>query len=81
MAKEIGKVTHYYDKAGVAVVELASPLKVGDTLTFKRGGESFSQAAGSIQIEHENVEGATAGASVGLKVDQKVKPGTKVLRD
>lgn len=81
MAQEIGKVTHYYDKAGVAVLELAKPLKVGDSLTFQRGEEQFSQAAESIQIEHENVDKAVAGSSVGLKVSQKVKPGAKVFRD
>lgn len=80
MAKEIGKVSHYYDKAGVAVVDLTAPLSVGETITIQRGEETFTQAASSIQIDHEQVEKADAGNSIGLKVDQKVKPGAVVLR-
>ncbi|MFH1353662.1 MAG: hypothetical protein ABIH36_00015 [bacterium] len=80
MAKEIGRVSHYYDKAGVAVVDLKAPLKVGETVTFQRGGNQFSQTVDSIQIEHDQVEKARTGTSVGVKVDEKVRPGTVVLR-
>lgn len=31
----IGKVTHYYDRAGVAVVALSSVLKVGERIKIK----------------------------------------------
>lgn len=80
MAKEVGKVTHYYDKAGVAVVELCAPLAVGDEITIKHGETNISQTVQSIQIEHENVAKASKGTSVGLKVEQKVKPGAQVWR-
>jgi len=36
--KAIGKVVHYYDKLGVAIIDLEKGgLKVGDELKFKRG--------------------------------------------
>ncbi len=35
--KAIGKVVHYYDRIGVAIINLKSPLKVGDTVKMKRG--------------------------------------------
>lgn len=81
MAEEVGKVVHYYDKAGVAVVALTGTLNVGDNVTFERGEESFSQEVESMQIEHENVKQASGGTSVGLKVAQRVKPGAVVRRD
>lgn len=80
MAKEIGKVSHYYDKAGVAVVDLTAPLAVGETVTFQRGENQFSQTVESIQVEHDQVDKAKAGTSVGVKVDEKVRPGTVVLQ-
>ena len=80
MAKEIGKVVHYYGKAGAAVIKLTAPLKTGDTITFQRGDEQFVQPVVSIQSEHESVEQAKKGAAIGLKVDQKVRPGTVVLQ-
>jgi len=78
--KPVGQVTHYYDKIGVAVVDLTAPLSVGDKLKFVRGDEEeFNQEVDSIQVEHQPVEQAKKGDSIGLKVDQKVKPGAKVF--
>jgi putative protease len=80
MAEEVGKVTHYYDKVGVAVVELSAPLSVGEKVTFKRGEVQFTQEVTSMQIEHQQIEKAEAGQAVGVKVDQKIKPGAIVYR-
>ncbi len=73
--KEIGKITHYFGKIEVAVLELTSDLKVGDTIHIKGHSEDFSQTVDSMQIEHENIPEAKAGQSVGMKVTQKVHPG------
>lgn len=80
MAQEVGKVVHYYDKLGVAIVELSAPLSVGDTVTFTRGDDTFEQALASMQVEHQDVQRAKAGDSVGVKVDHKVREGTIVSK-
>ncbi|MDO8503113.1 MAG: hypothetical protein Q7S60_00300 [bacterium] len=78
---KIGRVTHYYDKIGVAVVELTDALSVGDKIKFTRGGEDlFEQEVSSMQIEHERVEIAKAGQTVGLKADQGVKDAAEVYK-
>lgn len=78
---KIGQVTHYYDKIGVVVVELVADLAVGDTIKFVRGGEElFSQNVESMQMEHENIEKATKGQAIGLKVKQGVKDGAEVFK-
>lgn len=78
---KVGKVSHYYDKIGVAVVELTDNLAVGDTIKFVRGGEElFTQKVESMQIEHKNIEKASAGAAIGLKTDQGVKDGAEVYK-
>jgi len=77
--KSIGKVVHYYDKLGVAIVELSKKVSVGDTVVFQRGELEFPQAIDSLQIEHESVEKAKKGEFVGLKVDQPVKEGTLMI--
>lgn len=78
---KIGSVSHYYDKIGVAVVELVAGLDAGDTIKFVRGGEElFSQKVESMQMEHENVQTATKGQAIGLKVDQEVKDGAEVFK-
>ncbi|MCX6706230.1 MAG: hypothetical protein NTV24_03980 [Candidatus Woesebacteria bacterium] len=78
---KIGKVTHYYDKLQVAIVELAAELSVGDKIKFVRGGEDiFEQNVDSIQIEHEKKESAKKGEVVGLKVEKEVKEGAEVFK-
>lgn len=79
MDKPIGKVVHFYDKLGVAIIDLEKGgLKVGDELKFKHGDEEFTQKVESLQIEHEAVDSVKKGDSFGVKVDKPTKPGTQV---
>ncbi|MCH7730313.1 hypothetical protein IID21_02155 [Patescibacteria group bacterium] len=78
---KIGKVTHYYDKIGVAIVELGAALSVGDKVKFVRGGEDlFEQAVESMQIEHKKVDSAKKGDVVGLKADKEIREGAEVFK-
>lgn len=78
---KIGKVIHYYDKIGVAIVELDSTVSVGDRIKFSRGDEEmFSQNVDSIQIEHEKKDSAGKGDVIGLKTDAEVKEGAEVYK-
>ena len=82
MAEEkVGKITHYYAKIGVAVLEVTDGLvKVGDTLHVVGHGVDFNQTISSMQVEHQPVEEAKVGESVGLKTDQPVKEGAEVFK-
>jgi putative protease len=66
--RKIGKVTHYFSKIGVAVIKLKERLKVGDEIHIKGATSDFKQKVDSMQIEHDSIEEAEAGQSVGLKV-------------
>lgn len=78
---KIGKVSHFYDKIGVAIVDLTAGLAVGEKVKFARGGEDmFEQKIDSIQIEHKKVDSAKSGDVVGLKVDETLKEGTEVYK-
>ena len=78
--KEIGVITHYFGKVGVGMVELIDTIKIGDTIRIKGHAYDFTQQIGSMQIDYKNVEEATAGQSVGIKIDQKVHQNDKVYR-
>lgn len=71
--KAIGRVTHYFSKLGVAVVELDEALEVGDQIHVKGHTSDFTQTIDSMQIEHESVEAAQPGQSIGLKVADHVR--------
>lgn len=78
---KIGKVTHYFDKIGVAIIELDAALAVGDKIKFVRGGEDlFEQEVSSIQIEHNKIDSAKKGDVVGLKAENEVKEGAEVYK-
>jgi len=77
---QIGKITHYFDKIGVAVLELTATLKTGDRIKISGHDNEFEQDITSMQIEHEQVAEANKGQSIGLKVDQPVKEGDAVYK-
>lgn len=80
MEKEIGKVTHWFDKIGVAVLKLTSSLKVGDVVKFRRGDEEFEETITSMQIDRKEVEKAGKGDDAAVKLSQEAKEGTQVLK-
>jgi translation elongation factor EF-1alpha len=78
--EQIGAIRHYYAKIGVAVIDLTGKIAVGDTVRVKGMTTDFRQKVESMQIEHANVENATAGQSIGLKVTDKVREGDLVYK-
>jgi len=78
--KEVGRVTHYFTRIGVAVVNLTDTLSVGDRILIRGSTTNFEQVVESMQIEHKNVNVAYSGQSVGLKVNQRVREGDKVYK-
>jgi translation elongation factor EF-1alpha len=80
MELQIGRITHFYKKIGVAVVELSAPLQVGDTLHISGQTTDFTQKVESIQIEHQNVEKAEKGQCIGVKVKGEVREKDSVYK-
>lgn len=77
---KVGKITHYYEKIGVAVIELGGVLSVGDTIRISGHGKEFTQPVTSIQVEHESIESAKKGDAIGLKLDQEAREGDEVFK-
>lgn len=80
MEEEIGQITHYYKKIGVAIIELSGGIRKGDKIAVRGKETNFEQGVGSMQIEHKEVETAAAGSAVGVKIDQTVREGDKVFK-
>ena len=81
MEEEIGRVTHYFPKIGVAVIEVtAGSLKVGEIIHIKGHTSDFTQAVESLQQEHLPVPEIKTGVSAGLKVKEHVREGDKVFK-
>ena len=79
MGKEIGKVIHWYDKIGVAVVKLSAPLRKGDTIVIRRGEVEVNEIVTSLQLNHAPVEEAKSGDEVAVKLLNPAKEGAVIL--
>ncbi len=69
-----GVITHYYSHLGVAVIQVnKGEIKTGDMIHIKGHTTDFTQQVESMEYEHQHIEMATAGRSVGLKVKDHVR--------
>lgn len=81
MEEEIGKITHFFTKINVGVLELIKgEIHIGDTIHIKGHTTDFYQKVQSMQVEHAPVESAQKGDEVGLKVEASVREGDLVFR-
>lgn len=78
--EEIGVVDGYFARIGVAGVNLKAPVRVGDTIRIRGHTTDLEQTVDSMQIEHQDVEEATSGQAVGIKVKDRVRKGDKVYK-
>ena len=78
--EKIGIVSHYYNKIGVATIVLEGNLSIGDSVRIKGVTTDFTQDIDSMQLEHKNIESATAGNHIGIKVKEYTREGDIVYR-
>jgi translation elongation factor EF-1alpha len=78
---EIGKVTHYFSKIGVAAIQISQDtLRVGDTIHIKGHTSDFTQKIESMQLDNKPVSEATAGRSVGFAVKEHARQHDQVFK-
>jgi putative protease len=78
--KQIGEVTHYYTRIGVAIIRLRASLTIGERILIEGTTTYLEQDVTSMQIEHEDITKARKSQSIGLKVDGKVRKKDKVYK-
>jgi len=77
--KEVGVVTHYFDRISVAVLKVSGPLKIGDSIRFAARQGDFVQMVISMQINRKDILKAPKGSEIGLKTLRPVSEGDKVF--
>lgn len=78
--KPIGKITHYFNKAKVAVVKLSAPLELEEKIKIMGGEKEFTQKIKSMEIDGKKIAKAKAKQNIGLKVSKPVREGYKIFR-
>ena len=69
--KEIGKVTHWYDKIGVAVVKLSGTLSVGDKVKIRKGEVQLSEIIEQAEIDIKDLDKLYEKSNLPDIVDRK----------
>jgi len=75
----IGTVSDFFAKPMVAGIELAAPLKVGDTIHVKGHTTDIMMTVQSMQIDNINVTEAKTGDAVGIKLTDRARKGESVF--
>jgi translation elongation factor EF-Tu-like GTPase len=78
---EIGVIVHFFDKIGVAVINVTNgPLSVGDTIHIKGHSTDMTVTIESMQIEQDKIQTAKTGDSIGTKTGGKAREHDKVYK-
>jgi putative protease len=81
MEEKIGKVTHYFNKIGVAAVEVeAGELHKGDKLHIVGHTTDAEVVVNSMELDHHPIDEATAGENIGIKVETHVREHDDVYK-
>lgn len=79
--EKIGEVMKFFAKPSVAAVKITSgELLAGDTVKFVGHTTDFEDRIDSMEIDNKQIEKATAGDYIGIKVADRVRPGDEMFR-
>jgi U32 family peptidase len=75
----LGKVTHYYPKVGVVLVNLVKDLKVNDEIVFIKDNLGSKQLkVDELEKKKKKISKAEKGEEVGIKIPFRVSKNTEV---
>ncbi len=69
----LGRVEDYFAHVNVMALRLLAPISVGDMIRIKGHTTDITQKVESMQIEHQPVQTASAGDSVGIKIADRAR--------
>ena len=77
----IGEVMKFFANPSVAAVKITSgELLAGDTVRFVGHTTDFEDRIDSMEIDNDQIQKATAGDYIGIKVSDRVRPGDEMFR-
>ena len=77
--RKVGQNSHYFNEIGVAGTEVTGKIHVGDVVHVAGHTSDFTQTVDSIEIDHEHVDEAGAGDSIGVKFVDRARVHDEVF--
>ena len=78
--ERVGVVNDYFAKIGVAGIDVEKTIRVGDKVHIAGHTTDMELTVDSMEIEGQHVEEATAGAKIGIKVDERCRDNDVVYK-
>ncbi len=78
--ERVGRVTHFYPRAGVAIIQLSSSLRKGEKIIIRGSTTRVEQAIDSMEFDHATIDVAQPGQMVGIKMVDRVRENDVVYR-
>ncbi|MDD4183446.1 MAG: hypothetical protein PHT53_06470 [Candidatus Omnitrophica bacterium] len=78
--KEIGVITHYFDKISVGIIKLKTPLAISEHIHIKGKNTDFMQVISSMQYNHKDITLAERGLEIGIKVNEPARENDVVYK-
>jgi hypothetical protein len=74
----VGRVNHYFDRLGVAGIDVFDTIRVGDVVWIWGPTTKFAEKVESIQLKRKPVDRADSNCQIGLMVSRPVCVGDEV---
>ena len=78
--ERVGVVNDYFAKIGVAGIDVEKTIHVGDKIHIAGHTTDLEQVVDSMEIDSQHVDEATAGARIGIKVDERCRDNDVVFK-
>ncbi|MHA1925471.1 MAG: translation elongation factor-like protein [Candidatus Thorarchaeota archaeon] len=77
--KQIGVITRYFHKIGVAAIMLEDTLTVGNKISIEGTTTNFEQEISSMQVDREDIQEGNKGQEIAIKVKDRVRENDAVF--
>ena len=78
--ERVGVVNDYFAKIGVAGINVEKTIHVGDKIHIAGHTTDLEQVVDSMEIDSQHVDEATAGARIGIKVEERCRDNDVVYK-
>lgn len=71
--KQIGVITRYFHKIGVAAIMLEDSLNVGSNISIEGATTNLEMTVNSMQVDRKDIESGSKGQEIAIKVTDRVR--------
>ena len=71
--KQIGVITRYFHKIGVAAIMLEDTLNVGSKISIEGATTNLEMMVSSMQVDRADIETGSKGQEIAIKVVDRVR--------